>query len=95
MPLKKIAETGSPQDFYNNGWVVHALQTAWWAIHGADGTEATQLQVALERAVRAGHDTDTTAAIAGALLGARWVPPRSRPRGDGSCTAGPDCAPTT
>ncbi|MBM4495864.1 hypothetical protein GS426_07530, partial [Rhodococcus hoagii] len=31
-----------------------------------------QLPAALERAVRAGHDTDTTAAIAGGLLGARW-----------------------
>ena len=72
LPLKQIAETGSPQDFANNGWVVHALQTAWWAIHGADDTDATHLQLALERAVRAGHDTDTTAAIAGALLGARW-----------------------
>ena len=39
-------------------------------------------QAALELAVRAGHDTDTTAAIAGALLGARWgasaVPARWR-----------------
>ena len=39
-------------------------------------------QRALELAVRAGHDTDTTAAIAGALLGARWgasaVPARWR-----------------
>jgi ADP-ribosylglycohydrolase len=72
LPLKDIAETGSQQDFANNGWVVHALQTAWWAIHGTDDTDATQVQAALERAVRAGHDTDTTAAIAGALLGARW-----------------------
>ena len=72
LPLKDIAETGSPQDFSNNGWVVHALQTAWWAIHGSPATEARHLQVALERCVRAGHDTDTTAAIAGALLGARW-----------------------
>ena len=47
-------------------------------------TRATpeHLAGALELAVRAGHDTDTTAAIAGALLGARWgasaVPARWR-----------------
>lgn len=72
-PLLDQAETGSPPDFPKNGWVVHALQTAWWAItragHRAD---ARHLPAALELAVRAGGDTDTTAAIAGALLGARW-----------------------
>lgn len=71
-PLLDLAETGAPQDFPNNGWVVHALQTAWWAITHADQSDATHLQKALELAVRAGHDTDTTAAIAGGLLGARW-----------------------
>ena len=71
-PLLDQAETGSPQDFPKNGWVVHALQTAWWAITHADQGGAQHLQDALELAVRAGHDTDTTAAIAGGLLGARW-----------------------
>jgi len=71
-PLLDRAETGSPQDFPNNGWVVHALQTAWWAITHTDDRDARQLQDALELAVRAGGDTDTTAAIAGGLLGARW-----------------------
>ena len=72
-PLLDQAETGSPQDFPNNGWVVHALQTAWWAITRADHrSDARHLPAALELAVRAGGDTDTTAAIAGALLGARW-----------------------
>ncbi|MGW4120419.1 ADP-ribosylglycohydrolase family protein [Nocardia sp. NPDC004711] len=66
-PLLDKAETGSPVDFPKNGWVVHALQTAWWAI-----THAETLPAALELAVRAGGDTDTTAAIAGGLLGARW-----------------------
>ncbi|QLY33648.1 ADP-ribosylglycohydrolase family protein [Nocardia huaxiensis] len=66
-PLLDRAETGSPEDFPKNGWVVHALQTAWWAI-----TNAETLPGALELAVRAGGDTDTTAAIAGGLLGARW-----------------------
>ncbi|BCN43414.1 ADP-ribosylglycohydrolase family protein [Prescottella equi] len=80
-PLLDTAETGTPADFPNNGWVVDALLTAWWAIAGTpQGPE--QLPAALERAVRAGHDTDTTAAIAGGLLGARWgasaVPDRWR-----------------
>lgn len=72
-PLLAQSETGSPQDFPKNGWVVHALQTAWWAITRADHrADARHLPAALELAVRAGGDTDTTAAIAGALLGARW-----------------------
>lgn len=67
------AEAGDPTiDFRNNGWVVHALQTAWWAISTTPGTGSEHLVTALERCVRAGGDTDTTAAIAGALLGARW-----------------------
>lgn len=66
-PLLDKAESGTPADFPKNGWVVHALQTAWWAI-----THSDSLPAALELAVRAGGDTDTTAAIAGGLLGARW-----------------------
>jgi ADP-ribosylglycohydrolase len=66
VPLLDIAEKGSPADFPNNGWVVHALQTAWWAITKA----ACNLPAALEYCVRAGNDTDTTAAIAGGLVGA-------------------------
>lgn len=81
-PLLDQAEHGSPEDFANNGWVVHALQTAWWAITTTDAGDARHLQLALEAAVRAGGDTDTTAAIAGGLLGARWgssaVPARWR-----------------
>ena len=76
------AEHGTPQDFPNNGWVVHALQTAWWAITTTDASGPEHLPRALEVCVRAGNDTDTTAAIAGGLLGARWgasaVPARWR-----------------
>jgi len=71
-PLLVQAENGSPADFPKNGWVVHALQTAWWAITSTDPSGPGHLTAALEAAVRAGHDTDTTAAIAGGLLGARW-----------------------
>lgn len=81
-PLLDVAERGTPADFPNNGWVVDALLTAWWAIAGTPESGPGQLPAALERAVRAGHDTDTTAAIAGGLLGARWgasaVPERWR-----------------
>lgn len=63
--LLDAAETKQPRDFEANGWVVEALQAAWSAIHHGDG-----LVDVLERAVRGGRDTDTVAAIAGALIGA-------------------------
>ncbi|MCU0266477.1 MAG: ADP-ribosylglycohydrolase family protein [Actinomycetia bacterium] len=75
------AEANPPAHFTRNGWVVQALQAAWSAITHAPvpdddparGVFAAQhLQRALEVAVRGGGDTDTVAAIAGALLGARW-----------------------
>lgn len=72
LPLLDEAEAGQPEDFSKNGWVVHALQAAWWAINHVPADDARHLQAALEAAVRAGGDTDTTAAIAGGLLGARW-----------------------
>jgi ADP-ribosylglycohydrolase len=75
------AEANAPERFRPNGFVVPAFQAAWAAIThtpvSADnpdqGTAGGQhLQNALSAAVRAGDDTDTVAAIAGALLGARW-----------------------
>lgn len=81
-PLLDEAERGEPSDFPKNGWVVHALQTAWWAIMRADQVSPEHLTRTLELCVFAGGDTDTTAAIAGGLLGARWgaaaVPERWR-----------------
>lgn len=76
-----VAERSKPSDFANNGWVVEALQAAWCAIATtpvpvdapAEGVfAADHLRLALDAAVRSGNDTDTVAAIAGALLGARW-----------------------
>lgn len=61
------AEARQPRDFARNGWVVEALQGAWSAVHAA-----SSFADAVERAVRGGRDTDTVAAIAGALAGARW-----------------------
>lgn len=64
-----------PADFSRNGWVVEALQAAWCAITTTgDPNDADPAHVrrALEAAVRGGRDTDTVAAIAGALLGALY-----------------------
>lgn len=75
------AESRQPRDFPHNGWVVEAFQAAWSAIVTtqvpvedpvARSYSASHLQFALEAAVRGGNDTDTVAAIAGSLLGARW-----------------------
>ncbi|HCS59910.1 MAG TPA: ribosylglycohydrolase, partial [Microbacterium sp.] len=51
----------------SNGWVVRAFQGALAAVDGA-----VSLTDAVERAIRGGGDTDTVAAIAGALAGAVW-----------------------
>ena len=75
------AESVAPHEIPHNGWVVAALQAAWSAItrtpvpigDPASGRfPAQHLTLALDAAVRAGDDTDTVAAIAGGLLGARW-----------------------
>ncbi|MFD2078121.1 ADP-ribosylglycohydrolase [Actinopolymorpha cephalotaxi] len=75
------AENKPPEHFRPNGFVVPALQAAWSAITHTDvpdhdpgqGSFSCQhLERALAAAVRVGDDTDTVAAIAGALLGARW-----------------------
>jgi ADP-ribosyl-[dinitrogen reductase] hydrolase len=75
------AEQYPPEHFDNNGWVVQAMQGAWSAISrtpipgddpGGGSFAAQHFQHALEAAVRGGRDTDTVAAIAGGLLGARW-----------------------
>jgi ADP-ribosylglycohydrolase len=69
------AEEHEPSHFANNGFVVTALQAAWSAVARTPEPEddpADHLRDALYAAVGAGNDTDTVAAIAGALLGARW-----------------------
>ncbi|MFN8108177.1 MAG: ADP-ribosylglycohydrolase family protein [Nocardioidaceae bacterium] len=69
------AEATPPEVFTENGWVVGALQAAWSAIRHTpvpDEMPCLHLQHALATAIGIGHDTDTVAAIAGALLGARW-----------------------
>ena len=75
------AEAGQPWHFPNNGWVETAFQAAWCAVVTTPEQPlhpqfhvfpAQTAGIAIERAVRAGHDTDTVAAIAGSLIGARW-----------------------
>ena len=66
-----------PSEWYRaNGWVVAALQAALGAITSTPvpdtATPCTHLAEALRLVARAGGDTDTVGAIAGALLGARW-----------------------
>lgn len=67
------AETRSPTYFVKNGFTVTALQAAWSAIHHTRHIEGPDhVEAALQTAIAIGHDADTTAAIAGALLGARY-----------------------
>lgn len=69
------AESRDPSTFAPNGYVVTALQAAWSAIHHTpvpDEMPCLHLQHTLDTAIRIGNDTDTVAAIAGGLLGARW-----------------------
>lgn len=66
------AETAPPGTFNPNGWVVTALQAAWSAIAQTPANGPEHYVEALNTAIRIGNDTDTVAAIAGGLLGARW-----------------------
>jgi ADP-ribosylglycohydrolase len=69
------AESQKPQAFAPNGYVVPALQAAWSAVQSIpipEDNPGRHLGRALYAAVRVGDDTDTVAAIAGALLGAHW-----------------------
>ena len=67
------AETQGPATFARNGYTVTALQAAWSAIHATRHIEGPDhVEAALQTAIAVGHDTDTVAAIAGGLLGARY-----------------------
>ncbi len=56
-----------------NGYTVSALQCAWFAVNATkDYFGEAAVYDGVRRAVKLGGDTDTVAAIAGALLGARW-----------------------
>ena len=65
------AETKPPSTFAPNGWTVTPLQAAWASIHATrDLNGEEHVEAALQTAIAIGSDTDTVAAIAGALLGA-------------------------
>lgn len=66
------AESSDPNRFSPNGWTVTALQAAWSSIWHTPADSPDHLPATLTRVIAVGDDTDTTAAIAGALLGARW-----------------------
>jgi ADP-ribosyl-[dinitrogen reductase] hydrolase len=73
--VKRGAAGARPTDFFTHpGWVVLALQNAFYCLMKMD------LEEALVSTVGQGGDTDTNAAIAGALLGAahgrEGIPPR-------------------
>src|SRR5204862_3060046 len=77
--VKRASKGGAPTDFFTHqGWVLVALQNAFWCL------QHLELEEALVQTVGRGGDTDTNAAIAGALLGAlhgkeripgRWILP--------------------
>lgn len=61
-----------PASIEANGSTFGALRAAWAAITSTDDGSSGHARRALVAAVRAGHDTDTVAAITGALVGARY-----------------------
>jgi ADP-ribosyl-[dinitrogen reductase] hydrolase len=75
--VKRAAKGIAPADYFtHSGWVLVALQNAFWCLHELDFEEG------LVQTVARGGDTDTNAAIAGSLLGAchgrknipaRWI----------------------
>jgi len=76
LDLERNRDEAVPGERFNpNGFTVSALQAAVAAIMTTEvpGLQpSNHLQLALHAAVRIGDDTDTVAAIAGGLLGARW-----------------------
>jgi ADP-ribosylglycohydrolase len=68
--ILRKAEKEPPAYFSRNGWVVEALQVAWSAIVRTEVGSPERYLEAIELCIRAGYDTDTTAAICGSLVGA-------------------------
>jgi ADP-ribosylglycohydrolase len=75
-PIGEACERPAFAFYKTNGWVIHAFQAALSVIVRTPlpggAAPCTHLVAGLEAAVRSGGDTDTVAAIAGSLLGARW-----------------------
>jgi ADP-ribosyl-[dinitrogen reductase] hydrolase len=70
------AEWREPHVFEDNGWALGALQAAWSSImhttHMREDRLSSYFPDSLTTAIRIGHDTDTVASIAGAMLGAMY-----------------------
>lgn len=90
------AERHMPYDFPNNGWVVHAIQSAWSAVTLSwEDKGHESFEKGITAAVGCGKDTDTVAAIAGAVLGATYGASGIRPEWRAEvhgwpCTTGAD-----
>lgn len=72
---ERLLDEADPTDselMRKNGSTFGALRAAWSAIGSTTGSGEAHIRAALEKAINWGHDTDTVAAIAGSLLGARW-----------------------
>ncbi len=64
----RVAAEAPPADYvHQQGWVLTAFRNALWQL-----LHATNLEEAVVDTVMRGGDTDTNAAICGALLGAVW-----------------------
>lgn len=68
--LEQAETVGSPEAFRRNGFTVTALQAAVWALAHGSGERGDWLESVLQLAISVSNDTDTVAAIAGALAGA-------------------------
>lgn len=67
------ALTSEPEKFNPNGYVADTYCAAMSSVAAtADVAGPSQLWAAVDTAVRIGDDTDTVAAVTGALTGARW-----------------------
>ena len=65
--LEELIDWPTKHEPEGRGGALNAFWSAWAAFEGAADYRET-----IERAIRYGHDTDTTAAIAGGLAGIRW-----------------------
>ena len=69
----QTAQDSPASDFTENAWAVGCLQAAWSAIHATGNTcGEDHLVASLTEVIRIGNDTDTTAAVVGALVGGVW-----------------------
>jgi ADP-ribosylglycohydrolase len=70
--LIEAADGVAPSAYADNGYTVTALQAAWAGIRQSKDRGVTSYLRMIHAAIGAGGDTDTVAAIAGALAGTVW-----------------------